>query len=92
MFSFLISTPFQLKRFSQPLEEETSRVFMLRNEVQDVQVLSGHVYRESAQTAHALWDGGDFGIGNRVGRMVSASVSFYLNFVPAKNMAPCPLK
>lgn len=51
MFSFLISTPFQLKRFSQPLEEETSRVFMLRNEVQDVQVLSGHVYRESAQTA-----------------------------------------
>ena len=42
---------FQLKRFSQPLGKETSCVFILCDEVQDVRVLSGHVYRESAQTA-----------------------------------------
>lgn len=44
-----VSTPgFSLKRFPQPLGKENSCVFTLRDEVQDVQILSGPLHRENA--------------------------------------------
>ena len=44
-----VSTPgFSLKRFPQPLGKESSCVFTLRDEVQDVQILSGPLHRENA--------------------------------------------
>lgn len=47
-------------------------------------------HRPRGSCACQLWDGGDFGIGDRAGRMVC--VWNTLNFFSAKNMAQCPLE
>ena len=75
--------------------KETNCVFILRNEVQDVQMLSDtyveKAHRLRGSRARQLWDGGDFGIGDRLGGWC-ASGTLYLNFFSAKNMAQCPLE